>query len=358
MKRDLGRASALFIWALGLSCALHGQEAASRVEHMLVIRGSTLYAMEGSGTNRRKIADNVIAAALSHDGTLVAFGDSHGMKVFDLNSSKTSTLVGLPSQDVRDITWSPSDAFIAYSKTISDKGEFLHIVSYPPSGPPRVTGPTYGGMSFSKDGNFILHASATGGRGALEKTAVQSGKTETLFSSKTLIEKVSYSADNSEIAFLLVDKEPDSSSDEPDCSPPGVSLWILPAHSGIPAKVGLKRFGDPDIDVFSWSPKDNLLVFDSGRQQCDFPGDRGDIYVVSPDLKTAFKLSQQTLSRSPVFSPDGQRVLFANFTRYSETLQPDWMIANLKTHAVKPFTVQEPADQGDRLSFDLIVDWK
>ena len=358
MKKTLSCSSALLPLVLGLSCALHGQEAAPRVEHMLVMRGSTLYVMDASGANRRPIGGDVSSAALSQDGTLVAFAGARAIKVLDLRTAKISTLVAAPSQDVRDITWSPSDGFIAYSKAIPDKGIFLHLITYPPSGPPRVLSPIYGGISFSKDGHFILHASVIGGRGALEKTDVESGKTETLFSSKTLIERVSYSADDSQIAFLLIDKEPASEDDEPECGPPSVSLWILPANSKTPVKASLKRLGDPDINEFSWSPKDNLLVFDSGRLKCDFPGDTGDIYIISPDLKTSFKLSQQTLSIRPVFSPDGQRVLFANFTRYSETLRPDWVIANLKTRASRPFVVQEPSRQGDDQGYDEIVDWK
>src|SRR5208282_486840 len=340
MKNIPGTLFVLFFTVAAFLFGMPGQVRTAHIEHMLVMRDTTLYVMESSGANRRKIAEEVSAAALSPESDLVVYADPKGIKVFVLRTAKTSTLVNAPAQDVRDITWSPKQDAVAYSKTIPDKGRFLHLITYPPSGSPRVLGPTYRGISFSKDGNFILHASVAGGRGALEKTDVESGKTETLFSSKTFIERVSYSADESQIAFLLEDEAPDSADDEPDCGPPSVSLWILPAHSKIPAKASLKRLGDPDINEFFWSPKDNLLVFDSGRLKCDFPGSEGDIYVVSPDMKTAFKLSKHALSIRPIFSPDGQTVLFADFSVYDDTHAADLMIGDLRTRTVKPFLGQ------------------
>jgi Tol biopolymer transport system component len=358
MKNITGTLFVLFFTVAAFFFEMSGQVRTAHVEHMLVMRDTTLYVMEASGANRRKIAEEVSTAALSPESDLVVYADPKGIKVFDLRTVKTSTLVNAPAQDVRDITWSPKQDAVAYSKAISDKGVFLHLITYPPSGPPRVLGPTYGGISFSKDGHFILHASTAGGRGALEKTDVESGKTETLFSSKTLIERVSYSSDDSQIAFLLIDKAPDSENDEPDCAPPSVSLWILPAHSKTPAKASLRHFGDPDINEFSWSPKDNLLVFDSGRQQCDFPGSKGDIYIVSPDMKTAFKLSKHALSIRPIFSPDGQTVLFADFSVYDYSHGADLMIGDLRTRTVKPFLGQSPSGRGDSNDYDQIVDWK
>jgi Tol biopolymer transport system component len=348
----------LFFTVAAFLFEVSGQVPAAHVEHMLVVRNTTLYVMEANGANRRKIAEEVSTAALSPESDLVVYADPKGIKVFDLRTVKTSTLVNAPAQDIRYVTWSPKQDAVAYSNAIPDKGVFLHLIAYPPSGPPRVLGPTYGGISFSKDGNFILHATTAGGRGALEKTDVESGKTETLFSSKTLIERASYSSDDSQIAFLLIDKAPDSEDDEPDCGPPSVSLWILPAHSKTPAKASLKRLGDPDINEFSWSPKDNLLVFDSGRLQCDFPGSEGDIYVVSPDMKTAFKLSKHALSIRPIFSPDGQTVLFSDFSVYDDGHGANLMIGDLRTRTVKPFLGQSPSGKGDSVDYDQVVDWK
>lgn len=348
----------LFFTVAAFPFEMTGQERTAHVEHMLVMRDTTLYVMEASGANRRKIAEEVSAAVLSPESDLVAYANPKGIKVFDLRTARTSTLVNALAQDIRYVTWSPKQDAVAYSEAIPEKGVFLHLITYPPSGPPRVLGPIYGGISFSKDGNFILHASAAGGRGAVEKTEVVSGKTETLFSSKTLIVRASYSSDDSQIAFLLIDKATGSEDDEPECGPPSVSLWILPAHSKTPAKASLKSLGDPDINEFSWSPKENLLVFDSGRLQCDFPGSEGDIYVVSPDMKTAFKLSKHALSIRPIFSPDGQTVLFADFSVYDESHGADLMIGDLRARTVKPFSGQSPFGKGDSVDYDQIVDWK
>jgi Tol biopolymer transport system component len=344
--------------ALGV-CEVSGQVNAPRIEHLLVMRDNTLYVMESGGANRQKVATEVTSAALSPDGSLVAYAVQQGIRVFDLRSAKISTLVNGPSGAVRDITWSPTQEVVAYSNAVDDRGEILYLAAYPPNGlPARSLGPTYGGISFSKDGNFILHARASGNSGTLEKSSVETGRTETLFAAKTLIERASYAPDDSQIAFLLTDEGPETADDsEPSCVPPSLSLWILASNSKIPIKVNLKPLGNPDINQFSWSPKGDFLVFDSGQQQCDFPGDHGDVFVISPDLKTAFKLSKHRLSRAPVFSPDGEQVLFGDFTAYDSNHGPNLMIGDLRTRAVKPFPGQLPPDR-DSFQYDQIVDWK
>jgi Tol biopolymer transport system component len=348
-----------FIMAAVFVCSLSGQVGTARIEHMLLMRDNTLYVMEATGANRLRVATEVSTAAFSPDGNLVAYADRHGIKVFDLQSAKTSTLAKAPAGLVQNVAWSPTQHAVAFSQIIPNKEEVLYLSAYPSSGvPPRQLGPTYGGISFSSDGNFILHGRAVENGGTLERTNLESGKTETLYAAKTLIEEVSYAPDDSQIAFLLTDEEPESSdSSGPSCVPSGLSLWILASNSKSPAKVSLKQLGDPDINHFSWSPKGNLLVFDSGRQQCDFPGDHGDIFVISPDLRTAYNLSKRPLSIRPFFSPDGQRVLFADFSTYDNNHGPNLMIGDLRTRAVKPFPGQLRA--GDNAgNYDQIMDWK
>jgi hypothetical protein len=75
-------------------------------------------------------------------------------------------------------------------------------------------------------------------------------------------------------------------------------------------------------------------------------------------MKTAFKLSKHALSIRPIFSPDGQTVLFADFSVYDYSHGADLMIGDLRTRTVKPFLGQSPSGRGDSNDYDQIVDWK
>src|SRR5208282_6850800 len=132
MKNIPGTLFVLFFTVAAFLFGMPGQVRTAHIEHMLVMRDTTLYVMESSGANRRKIAEEVSAAALSPESDLVVYADPKGIKVFVLRTAKTSTLVNAPAQDVRDITWSPKQILVPIRKRILTREKFFNSLLIPP----------------------------------------------------------------------------------------------------------------------------------------------------------------------------------------------------------------------------------
>jgi Tol biopolymer transport system component len=187
--------------------------------------------------------------------------------------------------------------------------------------------------------------------GLLYRVNVGSGVREALYEARTRIEGAAYSPDGSHIAFLVADEEPDEGDDDaPNCAPPANSLWVLTVGTKAPIK--MHPTGPATVGDFSWSPDGKLLVIDSGGSECEYPGTLGEVFVISIDQKTDFKLSEHAPSLGPRFSPDGKHVLFTDFGNYQAVLT----IGNLATRELKPLARQLPSD--DYAEYDQVVDWK
>ena len=320
-------------------------DAKTRGQRVLIKESATLLLTDPDGTNRRKIAENVWAAAFSPDGNLVAYADKQGAYVFSLLDSKSVTLAQVTEGHVDSLAWSPDQKHLAYDVEVRMKSWDLYLASYPPNGDaPRNLGHWYETMSFSPNGKFIVHPSfdETGPPSPpdiLETVNVETGKRETIYKGVTTIWEAKYSPDGSTIAFMMTDSEDDDS--ERDFGGSVCDLWLLRLGSKEAVKI---MSGVYDFD---WSPDGRFLAIGTGSVEGAYPPGDGAVFISSLDGKDQFQLSKNAPSLGAKFSPDSKEVMFVDFNASR------LIIGDLATRKLTPQAVSGP--RGDEY---IVCDWK
>jgi len=330
----------------GLAChRLAADDLKAPGKHVLIEEGARLFVQDPEGTNRRKIAENVDAAALSGDGNLVAYADQKGVYVFSLLDGRSVTLAPLTEGNVNGLAWSPDQKVLAYDLGVPMKSWDLFVATYPPNGgTPRNLGHWYETMSFSPDGKFIVHPSfdQTGPPGPpniLETVNVETGKRETIYKGITTIWEAKYSPDGSSIAFLMSD--PEDNERESDVGGSVSDLWLLRLDSKKAVKIM------PGVFDFDWSPDGRFLAIGTGTDVGDYPPDDGAVFISSVDGKEQFQLSKNAPSLRAKFSPDSKEVMFVDFNASR------FVIGDIATRRLNPV-----AGSGTGGYEYVVCDWK
>src|SRR5271156_4406942 len=129
------RAFLLLLVLIGPAChRLAADDAKLPGKHILTIEDSKLIVQDPDGTNRRKIAENAGAAALSPDANLVAYVADKAVHVFSLLDGQSVTVAHLTDGDVNTLAWSPDQKHLAYDLGARMKSCDLFLASYPPAG--------------------------------------------------------------------------------------------------------------------------------------------------------------------------------------------------------------------------------
>jgi len=280
-------------------------------KHVLIKESATLFVQDPEGTNRRKIAENADAAALSRDGNLLAYADDKAVRVFSLLDGQSVTVARLTDGSVDNLAWSPDQKSIAYDVVVRMKSWDLFLASYPPAGDtPRNLGHWYETLSFSPNGKFVVHPSfdETGPPAPpdiLETVNVETGKRETIYKGLTTIWEAKYSPDGSSIAFMMTD--PEDNASERDSGGSVCDLWILRLDSKKAVKIMRGVFD------FDWSPDGRFLAIGTGTDVGDYPPDDGAVFISSVDGKDQFQISKNAPSMGAKVSPDSKEVMFVDF---------------------------------------------
>jgi Tol biopolymer transport system component len=313
-------------------------------KHLLIHEGATLFVQDPDGANRRKIAENAGAAALSRDGNLVAYVAGKAVRVFSLLDGQSVIVAQLNDGSVESLAWSPDQKHLAYDLGIRMKSWDLLLASYPPAGDtPRNLGHWYESISFSPNGKFIVHPAfdSTGPPAPpniLETVNVETGKRETIYKGATTIWNARYSPDGSIIAFVMTDPEDDT---ERDSGGAVTDLWLLHLDTKKAEKIM------PGIFDFDWSPDGKFLAICKGTEVGDYPPDDGAVIISSIDGKDQFQISKNAPSIGAKFSPDSKQVIFVEYNACR------FVIADLATRKLTPM----PA-YGSRNYGSAVYDWK
>jgi Tol biopolymer transport system component len=313
-------------------------------KHVLIRESDTLFVEDPDGTNRRKIAENAEAAALSRDGNLVAFVADKCVYVFSLLDSQSVTVAHLTDGSVHTLAWSPDQKHLAYDLDVPKKTWELFLASYPPAGDsPRSLGHWYETISFSPNGKFIVHPSfdATGPPGPpdiLETVNVETGKRETIYKGITTIWDAEFSPDGSTIAFMMTDPADDS---ERDSGGSVCDLWLLNLDSKKAVKIMAGVFD------FDWSPDGRFLAVGKGSDEGDYPPGDAAVFISSVDGKDQFQISKNAPSMGAKFSPDSKEVMFVEFNA------PRFVIGDISTRKLSPV-----AGSGASGYAYVVCDWK
>jgi Tol biopolymer transport system component len=339
------RAFLLLLVLIGPACLrLAADDAKLPGKLLLNKEQATLFVQDPDGTNRRKIAEKVDAAALSPDANLVAYAADKAVHVFSLLDGQSVTVAHLTDGSVHSLAWSPDQKHLAYDE-VGMKGWDLFLASYPPAGDtPRNLGHWYESISFSPNGKFIVHPAfdttgASGPPNILETVSVETGKREKIYKGATTIWNASYSPDGSSIAFVMTDPEVDMSNW--DSGGAVTDLWLLHLDTKKAEKIM------PGIFDFDWSPDGRFLAITKGTEVGDYPPDDGAVFISSTDGKDQFQISKNAPSIRPKFSPDSKQVIFVEYN------DSRLVIADLATRKLTPM----PADNPKQYGYN-IYDWK
>jgi Tol biopolymer transport system component len=337
------KAFPLLVVLIGFAC--HSLSADDRQDgkRILVKESGALFVMDSDGMNRRKIAENVRAAALSRDGNLVSYADNKGVYVFSLLDSQPITLARLTEGHVDSLAWSPDQKVLAYDVEVRMKSWNLFLASYPPSGDaPRNLGHWYETMSFAPNGKSIVHPSFDPtDRDFLQTINVETGKRETIYKATAPIWDAKYAPDGSSIAFMMTKAELGDNDDEPDSGGSEIDLWILPLDSKNPVKIM------DGVFAFDWSADGHFLAIDTGTRDGGYPPGDGAVFISSVDGKVQFQLSKDAPSIGAKFSPDSKKVMFVDYNA------SHLLIGDLTTRKLTPLP-----PSGSRGYGYVVYDWK
>jgi Tol biopolymer transport system component len=170
---------------------------------------------------------------------------------------------------------------------------------------------SYSSVRISPDGERMAYVrlerdAGSGGRPGPEAIYVANADgtdaTEVFRSSETpqSIVELDWSPDGRSLGFVLRSIPPGKSS-EADWP---YDLWVMSADGSDP-----RRVSDDRITSFSWSPTGDRFAVTKETFAGNRSGD--DIFVIGLDGSNLARLTTQGASRDPIWSPDGQRILFA-----------------------------------------------
>jgi TolB protein len=311
MAASSGAASAP---AAGSRLAADSLQASSRIAYVSVPRGpgalpnATVYVVHADGSGRRTLARNVWpdAASWSPDGRKLAFVRGFGVPdslntevyVMNVDGSAERRLTRNGGYDFFP-AWSPDGRRIAFVRGRGgEKGIFdlhLYVMNVDGSGErrlARVAGPA----AWSPDGRKIAFV----GRDGIYVTNADGSRQRNLTRDASYEDSPAWSPDGRTIAFVRHGR----------CCPAKADLYVMNADGSGKRRLAYAPAG---ISASTWSPDGRKIAFDRAYQP--YPKTpskryfyRTEIYVMNVDGSGRRRLTDGV---RPLWSPDGQKILFA-----------------------------------------------
>jgi Tol biopolymer transport system component len=331
-----------------------GLAGASQPGDMIVnVERSRLVVIHLDGSSEL-ISDKPGQATFSPDRRFIAFTRDQQLLVLNLATHATDEIVQLPEgARFAQVEWAPNGKAIAYEVIARGKSDDLFIAPLASQrGQPRNLGHWYQGFSFSPDGSRIVHAINL--PFALETVDTTSGVRTILHKAGNVVWTAQFSPDGKYIAYTQTVTPPgdpsQSADDDEDCANPPNELHLLSLVDGSDTTVKMHDPQAPSgVYHFAWSPDSRRIALELGTPDCGYPTGDAAVFVTSVDQKDQLKISNESASYEPVFSPDGSGVVFMDASHDPVGL---WRY-DLAGKSLKPFTVN-----GIGLTYEELLQWK
>jgi Tol biopolymer transport system component/DNA-binding SARP family transcriptional activator len=262
------------------------------------------------GTPETLISDPAGGRALelggwSHDGTRIAFSDTSGVWVYDLQHGRTHFLTRTGFRP-HSATWSADDSLIAY--VVGTGGIWniapsaIWIVRASGGTPAQVTDAVHSNTSpvFTPDGNSFLYVSNRDGAHDLYQQPVANGRVGSRITRLTTGSNISSISLTSDGRNLVYGSRTLRSN-----------IWSAPISARDETPVSAARqvtFGDQEVECLSVSRDGAWLLYDSNRS-----GNQ-DIYKVPVSGGDPMQLTTDRADDfCPTMSHDGQEIAFYSF---------------------------------------------
>ncbi len=310
-------------------------------------RRRSYFLMDGDGAKMRKLINHAWVAGLSPDAKMIAYCEGDAIGLLSVANDATKEIVRLnQNQSVVTMAWSPDGKSLAYlTADTSVRSSFswkLHILSLLER-QPRDLGDVARGRSltFSPDGAYV--AAISPDRKQVRRIAVQNGMHETAFQvgqAGQELRDVRFSPDGRKIAFIVTDQE--GSLSRLLALELGSKKSPVEIHyRGLPS--GLNTVYD-----FDWSPDSQSIAVGVGNSELGYPPSLGLIYATSVDQAKQQQLTSDGICLRAKFSPDGQSIIYTNFTGRLSGLY------RLELSDKKVVRLTNPGDNGQ----DFVADWR
>jgi WD40 repeat protein len=315
---------------------------------ILLRRESGIFVVRSGDESAQRVLKDVDSASLSPDSRQLAyFSQTQQLHLLALaaNGGPTSDTVleELPGARVDEIGWSPDGAILAY-EVGAQTNSGVHVASLATHAVRRVSSDA-GAISFSADGKHLLGINL--GQGLIAYRLAD-GSSEVVYRSPLPLMWAARFSSAGSVGILVPVPHPPSevSDDEPDCSGAQLQLDIV-RPGGKPWTVPFPE-GFDDVYDFDFSPDGRQVVVGFGTVGCDYPGDKGALYLVSLTDGGSRRLTPVGIALKGRFSPDGKQVAYTDFTSGS----PSVFLLDLATGKAAPLIAP------DEFGIDEVLDWR
>lgn len=253
-------------------------------ESLVLAGNNAIYRIGAQGEKENIIESTkgLTDIALSPTGSMIALVDNSTLKVINTHNKDSKFTYKANSSSIKNPRWSPDESSLLF--TVLDEDSSKSTIYKAKISSRNVRKLVVGTIdSWSPSGREIAYTKETGGIFITDSE----GRKEQQILPRIKVLDLKWSPSGIKIAFI-------TSSDESFTSSP--SLFILDKDGTELKKIVVR------CTAFSWSPDGDSIVFEKKEKR------ETNIYLAGLDGKNPISIAND--AKSPIFSPDSQRIAF------------------------------------------------